>query len=189
VLDHAHALQDPPGWQEANEFDYAELVEKYDFFSQVPYDETRVKHSALFNQSVVEHILHGASVKDAYKKAYHHCKMDQSPLGAYAYRTSRSHGLSHSQAMREFYEAAYAGGDLERPRDRVVTVHHQEMVILTAQSNYQFERHINAKIAAIKANQRELYIPRDAPAPLKLKLFTFLQSLHLSKPVIEGLRE
>jgi hypothetical protein len=71
----------------------------------------------------------------------------------------------------------------------VVTVHPDQLIVLTAQSNYQTQRSINAKIAAIKANQRELYIPKDAPAPLKIKLLTFLQSLHLSKPVIEGLRE
>jgi hypothetical protein len=189
VLDHAHALQDPPGWRVSDEYAYAEVIDGLDFFSQVPYDDSRVEFSTTFNRIVIENILQSASVKDAYKNAYHGYKMAQSPLGAYAYRLSRAQGLSHGQAMREFYEAAYSGGDLERPRDRVVTVHPDQLIVLTAQSNYQTQRSINAKIAAIKANQRELYIPKDAPAPLKIKLLTFLQSLHLSKPVIEGLRE
>jgi hypothetical protein len=61
VLDHAHALQDPPGWREADEYDYAERIEKLDFFSQVPYDDSRVELSSLFNKIVIENILQGAA--------------------------------------------------------------------------------------------------------------------------------
>ena len=94
-----------------------------------------------------------------------------------------------AQAMREYYEAAYAGGDLRRPRDRIINVYTDKITVLTAQSNYQTKRHINGKIAAIKAVQKELYIPKDAPMPLKVQLFAFLKSLHLSAPVIEGVKE
>jgi hypothetical protein len=189
VLDQAYALQDPPGWVEADEYEYAERLEKEEEFLQIPYDDTQIEYSSIFNRIVIENILQGASIKDAYKRAYHGYKMAQSPLGAYAYRLVRHHGQSHAQAMREYYEAAYAGGDLRRPRDRIINVYTDKITVLTAQSNYQTKRHINGKIAAIKAVQKELYIPKDAPMPLKVQLFAFLKSLHLSAPVIEGVKE
>jgi hypothetical protein len=189
VLDYAQSIQDPPGWHEASEAHYSQLIDKIDPSNSLLYDESRVEWSRLFNEVVLEHIFNGASVKDAYKQAYHACKMAQSPQGEIAYRQAMAVGKSYGQAMHDFYEAAYASGDIIRPRDRVISVHPERMIILTAASQYTNQRTINWNIARLKARNNELYIPVGAEATLKRRLFNAVKSLRWDTPTILKLKE
>jgi hypothetical protein len=188
-LDYAQSIQDPPGWHEASEAHYSQLIDKIDPSNSLLYDESRVEWSRLFNEVVLEHIFNGASVKDAYKQAYHACKMAQSPQGEIAYRQAMAVGKSYGQAMHDFYEAAYASGDIIRPRDRVISVHPERMIILTAASQYTNQRTINWNIARLKARNNELYIPVGAEATLKRRLFNAVKSLRWDTPTILKLKE
>lgn len=189
ILDYAHAMQDAPGWKDADEDYYSYLIDKIDLLKDMPYDDSKVEYSKTFNEVVLEHIFNAASVKDAYQQAYHECKMQESPLGAYAYRLARFFGKSHSQAMREFYQVAQEVGDIAPPRDKIVSVHNDHITVLTAISGYKQEREINVKVTAIKARNSELFVPADADITLKRRLLQFLKPLNLSPKVLSTIKE
>ncbi len=189
IFDYAWPIQDPPGWYPSNEVYYADILEKDPFLQSIPYDESKTEWSRLFNEVVLEHIFAGKNVNEAYKQAYHACKMAQSPKGEQVYRKAIASGTDYGQAMHRFYEAAYAVGDLQRPRDRVITVFPEKMIVLTASSEYQGAREINWKIAKIKADNNELYIPIDAKQSLKQRLFNAVISMKWSPQTIQKLRQ
>jgi hypothetical protein len=187
VIDNAEGLQDPPGWHKANEIYYSRMLS--DYHAPVLYDDSRTETSRLFNEVVLEHIIDGKGVSEAYKQAYHACKMAISPEGDLAFRRAVNSGKSYGQAMHEFYNAAYKAGDLARPRDRVIAVHPDKIVILTASSQYTKEREINWNIARIKANNAELFVPADAPSEFKQRIFHAVQSLRWHPAIVCKLKE
>lgn len=187
VLDHAQAFQDPVGWHEADEGYYARLLA--DRKPIVLYDDNKVETSQLFNEVVLEHILAGHRISDGYKQAYYAVKMAQSPAGEQAYRQAVHHGESHNQAMHAFYNAAYIAGDLPRPRDRIVAVHPDRMIVLTAASQFEVRREINWKIARLKATNNELYVQAGAPLSFKQQVFEVVKSLNWHLNLIGMLKE
>jgi hypothetical protein len=189
VLDNAQPVQDPSGWNEASEVHYASILRKWDPSSAILYDDKKIEWSKLFNEVVIEHILDGDSVAQAYKQAYHACKMALSPEGHLAYRQAIQSGKPYGQAMHAFYQAAYQAGNLERPRDRVIEVHPDKVVVLTGSSDYQSQREINWRIANIKAKNSELFIPSDADISLKRRMFNAVKSLNWNSSLIASLRE
>jgi hypothetical protein len=138
---------------------------------------------------VLEHILSGSVVAEAYKQAYHACKMSLSPSGESAYRQALSVGKKYGEAMHEFYKLAYANKEIERARDRVVSVHPDKMVVLTASSQYKTTREINWKIAKIKASNNELYVEATADQTLKQRVFSALKSLCWNQTLILKLKQ
>ena len=187
VLDHALALQDPAGWHESNDAYYARLLS--DRKPVVLYDDSTVETSRLFNEVVLEHILSGSQVSEGYRQAYHAIKMAQSPSGESAYRQAVHQGKSRSQAMHAYYDAAYKVGDLTRPRDRIVAVHPDRMIVLTAASQFAVQREISWKIARLKAANNELYVQAEAPSLFKQQVFQVVKSLNWHLNLIGKLKE
>lgn len=188
VLDHAWALQDPPGWYTSDEHFYFSQLDKTDINDFVLYSDEKVEYSKGFNAVVLEHILAGASVKDAYRNAYHHNLMSQSPLGAHAYKLGRFYGKNHSQALKDFYQSAKSVGDI-KDRDRIIDIHQDELVILTASSGYKATRQINPKIVQLKVRNSELFVAGDTPLDFKQRLMKYLSPLKLTKTQLSSLHE
>ena len=189
VLDNALCVQDPAGWYDSSEIYYASVLRSWDPSHAIQYDDSKLEWSRLFNEVVIEHILSGYSVSESYKQAYHACKMASSPNGEIAYRQVLASGKTYGEAMHAFYQAAYQAGDLERPRDRVVSVHPDKVVVLTGSSDYQATREVNWKVARIKAQNRELFVASNADLSLKQRMFNAVNSLNWNKFLIANLRE
>jgi hypothetical protein len=137
-------------------------------------DDESPKTSKAFAKAMVEAVENGKSVQAAIANAWDGWRMSKSPTGQAAYVKSRAENGDDKQAMIAFYDAAHASGEIIRPRDRVVKVQDNKIVILTARSGFKTERTIDVAIAKLKAKGNEMYVPKDADSKFKQTLFSLL---------------
>jgi hypothetical protein len=111
-----------------------------------------------------------------------------SPTGQIAFRQAVAMGQSEAQAMTEFWKAAYKSGEVERPRDKIISCDKDGITVLTGPSNYKTSRKITWTVAVIKAKEHELVVPKDTTPELMRSLYSNMLRLKWSNQFMANLK-
>jgi len=146
------------------------------------------KLSASFTTEVFKAVVEDQlPIKQATSQAYASFR-EVSPAGSHAYTQGILAGDSPVQAMRKFYEKAHEAGDYT-PRDRFYRANDQRVLVKTASSGYTEVRELSWGLAKYKANQGEIYVPKDAPGASKKWLYNKLSQKNWGRRILAKLAE
>jgi hypothetical protein len=191
--DILESIIDSPGMNDHPEYYWESALEEFHQQTIELMKEKGVNYSpkwsshfviSAFKSIVEDHQPVGQAISNAYDDF----RSAVSPEAANAFRQAIAEGKGEREAMRAFYETAKQSGEFVS-RDRILRASDNRVVVLTASSGYTEQRELNWRLFRFKANQGEIFVPKDTPNSSKKWLHDKLVSLGWNSQLISKLAE